>query len=260
MHSRQWEAKIRYYMSTTVNLLTPSYKHDNLIVFEHIFNRRNAIYLFLLFSILVHAVSMLRLDGLQQSQTPAQSPISHSIEVVLNRITPETVPQQEMKPVRKKPLKRPRPEKKIVAKQNKAEPVKKVEPIPVTEPELVEEDTPEPEEAMAQAQPQNQPISQAVLTSEKTRYLQTITAHLEKHKFYPRTARRRHIEGDVRVSFNLLSNGNIENLEILSGHSSLQKATSKSIYSALPMPPRPDSLMALNTMKIEYSMSYRLHN
>jgi protein TonB len=87
-----------------------------------------------------------------------------------------------------------------------------------------------------------------------------VAAHLEQHKFYPRAARRRHIEGAVQVSFELLEDGNISNLQILSGHSSLQKATEESIYQALPLPARPQTLLALQSIKIEYAMRFSLRD
>ena len=109
-------------------------------------------------------------------------------------------------------------------------------------------------------QTERSPPRLAVVDSQKQQYLQRIAAHLDRHKFYPRSARRRYIEGRVEVCFDLLENGDIADLALLSGHSSLRKATRDAIYHALPLPARPDSLRTLGTIKIEYAMQYSLQD
>ncbi|MCW9013656.1 MAG: energy transducer TonB [Gammaproteobacteria bacterium] len=246
--------------STSRNLLIPYTVEERLADLLALIQNRKIITFCLLFSIGLHIVFLIRFDGLE-NRHDSNKPISHSIDIVLNKYIPEVAPQiqQETKPVERKKVapKKPRPvEKKIVAP---------VETPAVVEEQIVEDvvedkpiEEPPEEEQVVQSMPNNAPVDPALLVSKKRQYLETIAAHLDKHKFYPRSARRRHIEGDVKVSFDLLENGDILNLKIFSGHSTLQKATSESINNALPMPPRPESLLALNTMNIEYSMQFSL--
>ena len=221
--------------------------------FVELIRHKKIISLCILFSIGLHIVFMIRFNGLE-SQQLTNEPISHSVDIVLTKYIPENAPQLEQtQPVKRKTTEKPKPvEPKIISPADTQ---------PITEEQVIEEDqTKKPiEETMAQNPPNNTPTDSALLNSEKAKYLKTIAAHLNKHKFYPRSARRRHIEGDVKVSFDLLQDGNILNLKIMTGHSALQKATSESINSSLPMPSRPESLLTLNTMTIEYSMQFKLN-
>lgn len=131
-----------------------------------------------------------------------------------------------------------------------------VEEKPIEEPAKQQ-----PEEQPAEqtaSQPLNTPTDPALLETEKAAYLKRIAAHIDKHKFYPRAARRRHIEGKVNVSFDLLIDGRISNLHTYSGPQILQQATADSIHGALPFPERPESLHALNSITIEYAMQFAL--
>ena len=102
------------------------------------------------------------------------------------------------------------------------------------------------------------PVNSKLLSDIKNQYLKTIASHLDKHKYYPRSAQRRHIEGEVNVTFDLLQNGHILNLKVMSKHSALERATITSINSALPMPERPDNIINLNIIPIEYTMKFSL--
>ena len=245
--------------STSINLLYTYAERNRYGELLDLLNSKKIISLCLFFSVAVHASFLVKFNGFDSSPR-LNTPISRSIDIVLSKYIPEQPPepQEVVKPVKPKKVIQPKPkpvEKKIV------QPVKP-EPVVEEAEEIVEEPPVEEErvEQVVESQPYNPPVNTALLAIEKEQYLNTIAAHLEKYKFYPRSARRRHIEGDVKVSFDLLEDGNILNLKIFSGHSALQKATSASITSALPMPPRPESLLALNTIKIEYSMQFSLHD
>jgi len=223
-----------------------------------IIRHKKIISLCILFSVGLHIAFLIRVDGLENKNL-MDMPVSHSVDITLTKYIPEDVPQiqQQTQPVKRKTIEKPKPvEPKIVA-PTETQPVVKEQ---VVEEVIEEEPLEEPvEETIAQTQANNAPVDPALISSDKALYLESIAAHLDKHKFYPRSARRRHIEGDVKVSFDLLQDGNILNLKIMSGHSALQKATSESINSSLPMPPRPESLLTLNTMTIEYSMQFSLN-
>ena len=244
---------------SSIDLLIPHEEPKIYARLLEIIQNKKIIFLCLAFSVFMHIVFFIRFSGLE-SEHNINMPVSHSIDIVLSKYIPEQVPQiqDEIKPVKRKIIEKQKP------KQVEPKIVAPAETQPVIEEKFVEEKIEEAqedeliEEQFVQSIPNNAPADPSLLVNEKKQYLETIAAHLDKHKFYPRSARRRHIEGGVKVSFDLLLDGNILNLKIFSGHSALQKATTESIRSALPIPPRPESLLALNTMKIEYTMQYEI--
>lgn len=99
----------------------------------------------------------------------------------------------------------------------------------------------------------------AALETEKQNYLGLVAEHINSYKYYPRNAIRRGMEGQVEVSFDLQSDGSIENLRTQGEHSVLLGASQRSIEQALPMPPRTENLLSLGAIHIEFSMKYFLH-
>ena len=65
-----------------------------------------------------------------------------------------------------------------------------------------------------------------------------IQTAIERTKSYPRLARERGIEGEVRLRFRLDSSGNVEAVEIVrsSGYEILDIASIRAVYRAAPMP------------------------
>jgi len=65
-----------------------------------------------------------------------------------------------------------------------------------------------------------------------------IVSAIERTKNYPRLARERGIEGEVRLRFKINSEGAVEKIEILesSGSEILDNASVRSVYQAAPMP------------------------
>jgi protein TonB len=241
-------------ISASIDLPTPRGLADALLDLQRYdlpkrVRSKTVINVCLVFSLIVHGMLFVRFDfwGVRGS---SPDPAGHSFQVELSRPAPPEPVKPEPKPNPKpKPL--PVPEKVITTETPQQQQVVMEEPK--EEEEIEVEEPPPPPVSTSPAQ-------KALLTSLKQQYLQTIAAHLEKHKYYPRSARRRHIEGKVRVSFELLENGDIINLQISSGHPTLQKATRKSINNALPLPPIPEQLASLDTIDIEYAMQFSLAN
>lgn len=65
-----------------------------------------------------------------------------------------------------------------------------------------------------------------------------IKAALDRARYYPRLARRRGIEGEVRLRFRISPAGEVEKVEILkgSGHALLDSASIRTVYRAAPLP------------------------
>jgi len=120
------------------------------------------------------------------------------------------VPLKKKKPVPPKPVEKPVAEvveKKVVKVQEK---VKEVIITPVQEPVL----------SSAAAKEIAKPVTPK--TTPKEHYIKSniseIMSLLRKHLYYPRMARKRHIEGKVVVEFELLVDGTIQNIKVIEAH------------------------------------------
>ncbi|MGC9385515.1 MAG: energy transducer TonB [Hydrogenovibrio sp.] len=132
---------------------------------------------------------------------------------------PEPKPKSEPKPKQEpKPKPEPKPEPKTEPKANAPEAVSPVEPMETAAaPKVVE--APATEEAIL-AQPPMPTYSAAEMAEAEDRYLSELSRTLAQlaHDSYPRTAKRRHWEGKVVLTFVLYRNGDIKHLEVVEGH------------------------------------------
>jgi protein TonB len=102
---------------------------------------------------------------------------------------------------------------------------------------------------------QQQPKTTAAAAAQET-YLARLLAHIDSHKFYPRSARRRGQEGDVHVVFYLLQDGGIRALEVSGANRQLREAAQHAVQAALPLPPPPASINL--HQQVSFSMQFRL--
>ncbi|WJW75355.1 TonB family protein [Thiohalobacter sp. IOR34] len=100
------------------------------------------------------------------------------------------------------------------------------------------------------------PAAPAAEADAETSYLARLLAHIERHKFYPRAARRRALEGEVEVSFELLADGRVRDLQLTGGARLLRNAARQAVQEALPLP-RPPAAMRL-PRRVEYRMRFEL--
>ncbi|MES9860520.1 MAG: TonB family protein [Candidatus Thiodiazotropha sp. LLP2] len=181
---------------------------------------------------------------MQLNLTPSSPKVAQQLPPVVKKET-ETPPVQKPKP---KPKLKPKPivEKKIPAK---TKPVEK-KPVPAeTAPQVIEE--PEPVVTSQPSPPKAQPKANLL-----EQYMAELLASIEKKKRYPAIARRKNIEGRVRVHFVLTCDGQISGLDINGSHSLLRKATNKAIKAAHPFPHIPSELSC--PLPITYAMAYTL--
>jgi len=75
-------------------------------------------------------------------------------------------------------------------------------------------------------------------------YAASVLAAISEHKTYPATARRLEQEGDVRIRFNVASDGTVSStaVESSSGVASLDAAALQAVADASPVPPIPAEL------------------
>lgn len=185
-------------------------------------------------------------DNANSSQ--AQAP-QLSTRVSLNLMPPPQQPPQPVEAEQPKPKPKPKPEPKI-------EPRKKEKP-----PEKIEEIKPVPEVVPEQAaatkvdeQIQRGPGKEAAPIRKK--YLNTLLTYIEGYKFYPRSARSRGIEGSIEISFELLSNGTINDLKASGGPLVLRKAAEQAVTKALPFETPPPEVNC--PIYVSYVMQFEL--
>jgi len=206
--------------------------------------------IFLVMSVLAHAAVLVTWGGRMGVQDAAleNTQISHVLNIHLMKQQSMEQPRAEVLP---EPLPMPVPEEKILEEIKPAE-------KPVQEPVA------EPEQAMHQAEQMMDPQVQGeqllnnhqLVIEQKQQYMQKLMAHIDAHKFYPSAARRRGIEGEVQVSFNLTTDKTPVNIEMNGGISILQRAARQALQDASPFPEPPTDVFFNSPIVI--SMVYAL--
>ncbi len=142
------------------------------------------------------------------------------------------------------------------------EPEQKKEPEPEPEPEPTPRPQPKPKpkpKPVVKKQPKPQMAQKEIRSgSPKKRdaYLSALIRKIERNKFYPRPARRRHLQGDIRVSVTVLCNGGISGLRVSGGHKMLQEAAANAVRKASPFTSPPSGVRC--PLPVSYSMRFRI--
>ena len=100
-------------------------------------------------------------------------------------------------------------------------------------------------------------VDALLLKQQQQMYIQQLLAHIENHKYYPHAARRRGIEGSINISFMLLANGQVRQLQVTGGPNVLQHATREAMEQAQPLPLPPSGISL--PRQIAIAMVYSLH-
>lgn len=244
--------------------------------------RRKLLLLTLAISTAIHlalATGFLWLDN-SASSPPAQTAFKVSLQQQQAASKPATPPRQ---PPEEVPAEKVLSAQDTAAQQQIDDTDTPAEPPPeeTPEPQAVTEPEPEPEETTPEQPQKTEDVaaqsqvaetrSQAAIAGQqntehnsaleaaKQNYLGLVAEHINSYKYYPRSAIRRGTEGLVEVSFSLQTDGSIKNLHTQGEHSVLLSASQRSIEQALPMPQRPENLVALGPIQIKFSMKYFLH-
>jgi protein TonB len=165
---------------------------------------------------------------------------------------PETRPEPTPPPPQKEPVPKPAPRR-----AHQSEPV--IDPLPAnneTPPpvEIIEEQT--AASSYAEAPLDKPALEQLTLEQERESYLLQLLAHIDSHKFYPRSARRRGTEGEISVAFYLRKDGSISELRVTGGSKVLRDAAKQAVQRALSLPLPPESMPL--QQPIRFAMVYRL--
>jgi len=88
---------------------------------------------------------------------------------------------------------------------------------------------------IVEEQPMVQPVQQHNNAAAKKAFLNNLRAKIIANKEYPKIALRRHIEGSVKVRFDLTTSGDVSNIRFLEGKTILQKGVRKAILRSFPL-------------------------
>ncbi|NOQ32125.1 MAG: TonB family protein [Helicobacteraceae bacterium] len=99
--------------------------------------------------------------------------------------------------------------------------------------------------------------SKNILNEKKRLFLTSLREKINKNKHYPRRARDRGIEGEVKVNFVVLADGKVSNVLLSSRYNILKKSVSKAIYKSFPLVvPKELNIFPLNvSLQLEFKLS-----
>jgi len=169
------------------------------------------------------------------------------IEPVVEVQEPQEEPKEEhieepvVEPIVEKPsMKKPvfEPVKKKVTKKPKVKKLKVKKPKPKAKKKKVVKKT--KKQAVVKKQKkkasQKQASSKKVKSSagERNAFFNTLRAKIDRHKFYPRIAKKRRMEGSVKVRFTILSSGKVGNISV-TGSKVFHKSAKNAVKRAFPI-------------------------
>ena len=208
----------------------------------------------LLVSLLVHAAFFVQWPN-TVAMNVEQAP-KVATRVTLNMLPPPKKPQQVVKVDIPPPPATPR----------KPDPVpeSKPKPKPRSKPEVVVPRIIKPPRPIVQEQAAAPIVAQKIQRQppiepepfNKQDYFSYLLTHIEGHKHYPRSARQRRIEGNIKVSFQLQENGAINGLVTSGGPLILRRAAKLAVERATPLPTPPAEINC--PLQVSYSMKFQL--
>ena len=186
-------------------------------------------------SLLIHAALFIQFSNMAMSSSQAQAPV-YDTRISLNLLP--AVKQKQHKSVEVKALKPKKVARKKIKKKKKIIPPKHKQAVATK----IEQEV------------RRQQIDDVIPI--RQRYFSMLLTHIEGHKYYPRSARQRGLEGSIQVSFRLLANGTIAGLEASGGSLILRRAAKSSVTAALPLPMCPPEITC--PMQVSYAMQFKL--
>ncbi|MCK9473768.1 energy transducer TonB [Sulfurimonas sp.] len=176
-------------------------------------------------------------------------------KVCLSTVIPKIEPkvEQEPKPIEPKPKPiepkpkpkpkpiKPKPEPKPIEPQPEPEPVEpEPEPEPTvehTESKVEEKVTPQPEQTKKQENISNvvAAANADMMKAKRELFIANLIKRINSNKSYPRSARRRAIEGNIEVEFTITADGGVKNIQVISGHDIFKKSAIEAIKNSFPI-------------------------
>lgn len=196
--------------------------------------RIDPLVIFILMSVVAHATVLVSWGGRLGVHEAAldNAPVSQILNIELVKQEPQPAKPIEVPP---EPEPMPLPEEKII---EEVKPLEAPVEQPVEEPQKTVEQ--QPEQLMEpQVQGEQLQYDHQLQIKQKEQYLQLLMKHIDAHKFYPAAARRRGIEGEVQISFELTADKSACNIEADGSVSVLERAAIQAVRDASPFPEPP---------------------
>ena len=195
---------------------------------------------------------------IQLEPLPAPAPVPEPPKpVVLPEPEPEPAPEVVVAPKPKLVIAQPKPKPKPRPKppEPKPEPPKPAEPTPPAEPAA---SPPQPSADKPPAAPQRADISDT--SAAEANWKGKLMARLARYKEYPDDARRRRLEGEVKILFVVDGSGRVLSQEVVtsSRHRSLDRAALRQIRRAQPLPKPPPELLINGTREVTLPLKFEL--
>jgi len=105
-----------------------------------------------------------------------------------------------------------------------------VTPKPITKPQI---ETPKVEEPTFKAS--SEPHQKVKNDQYRKAFLRDVRSNIIANKKYPKLAKRRHIEGSVKVRFDITQNGEVTNIRFINGKRIFQKSIRKTLERTFPI-------------------------
>ncbi len=178
---------------------------------------------------------------------------AEDIEIVkIERVCLSTITQKSEPIIEKEKIKEVEPEPKEI--KEKPKPIKK-EPIAKPTPKPDTKPTPDFEPIAEPTQKSTEHETKEIVTEQKNSvstttnnvpdidmseakrelFIANLIQRINSNKSYPNSARRRSIEGSVEVEFTVLADGNVKNIEIISGQNIFAESTIEAIKNSFPV-------------------------
>lgn len=91
----------------------------------------------------------------------------------------------------------------------------------------------------------------------RLRYIESLLRQIEAKKYYPSTARRRGIQGRIKVNFTLYDAGDIRDIRIAGESELLKRVSREALEQALPFAAAPEGVVL--PLAVQYIMDYSLN-
>jgi protein TonB len=161
---------------------------------------------------------------LKQIQKPLVAPKK---TVVKKEILPE-------KKVQEKIIEQPLVAEKIPQEETTQE---VLEPLETAPPEIHAIEATQQPIQTAQAIQKSEPslVDTKALEAKRNLFIEQMRQAIDKNKIYPNSARRRAIEGEVKMSFTLQADGSVRDIQILLGKSIFEDSAKEAITKSFPL-------------------------
>ncbi|PNV82167.1 MAG: hypothetical protein C0627_11355 [Sulfurimonas sp.] len=74
-----------------------------------------------------------------------------------------------------------------------------------------------------------------MMTAKRELFIAELIKRINSNKSYPRSARRRAIEGNIKVEFTITADGGVRDIKIISGHDIFKKSAIEAIENSFPV-------------------------